>query len=107
MSEAGEVKQVPTHHRCTYILPSNMAAHVAAKDIASLPKWMTSRTHGCWCSSWKLTGDGWRVWRKGRWLRPKPRELQMRWVIEKDGHRVPITAKEAKMIARKNNEQST
>lgn len=36
------------------------------------------RTHGCWCSSWKLMADdSWRIWRKGRWLRPKSGEVRM------------------------------
>lgn len=63
--------KIPSHRNCTYILPG--------KSFAGSPfKWMQERTHGCWCSSWKLMADdSWRIWRKGRWLRPKSGEVRM------------------------------
>lgn len=40
-------------------------------------KWMRERTHGCWCSSWRQLPNGeWRIWRLGRWCKPKPGELR-------------------------------
>ena len=59
-----------SHLNCTFILPG--------KSYPDSPKkWLQERTHGCWCSAWKLLPNGeWRIWRKSRWCRPKPGELR-------------------------------
>lgn len=62
------------HRRCTYILDGRPSLSVASDP--RYPRFLRERTHGCWCSSWKLIDDGtWRVWRRGRWVRPKHREV--------------------------------
>lgn len=60
------------HRNCTFILPA-IAGHELPKGS---PAWWRERTHGCWCSSWRLTSRGWRVRRKGRWAKPRPGELR-------------------------------
>ena len=66
------------HRRCTLIMPGSPTAHETLSKVD--PKlYPPDRTHGCWCSFWKLLGErDIRVWRKGRWLRPKPREVMWR-----------------------------
>jgi hypothetical protein len=59
----------PTHRNCTYILPGK--SYPEGRE-----KWMRERTHGCWCSAWKLNDGQWRIWRLGRWCKPKPGELR-------------------------------
>lgn len=63
------------HHRCTLILPSLTAAQLRELHPGRVPRWMRERTHGCWCSSWRLTQMGFRIWRRGSWRKPKPGEL--------------------------------
>jgi hypothetical protein len=66
-------KQIIVSHRnCTWILPDGH--QWTNRDC--LPKWVQKRTHGCWCSSWRLLKNGeWRIWRDGAYRKPKPGEL--------------------------------
>ncbi len=65
--------KVPGHRNCTLILPAPSASQLPT----AAPRWMFERTHGCWCSGWRMTRNGMRVWRCGAWCKPKPGEL--RW----------------------------
>jgi hypothetical protein len=71
---------VIAHSACTFILPS-LSAAFAPKNA---PRWMTERTHGCWCSSWRMTRNGLRVWRRGAWRKPKRGEVHKvkPWLFE-------------------------
>ena len=61
----------PTHLNCSYILPGK--ANPDGRE-----QWMRERTHGCWCSAWKITDEGaWLIWRNGQWCKPKRGELRM------------------------------
>lgn len=31
---------------------------------------------GCWCSSWRETKNGLRIWRRGAWRKPEVREVR-------------------------------
>lgn len=66
---------VVAHHSCTFILPALTRQNVGARTWKKLPRWMREQTHGCWCSAWRLTERGWRVWRRGRWSIPRPSEI--------------------------------
>lgn len=57
------------HRNCTYILPGRSIPD--AKQ-----KWLREKTHGCWCSSWKMTENGLRIWKNGRWSKPSKGELR-------------------------------
>jgi hypothetical protein len=60
-----------SHRGCTILLSSGYGSTAAV-----LP---ADRTHGCWCSSWKLLPDGtWRQWRRGRWCRPVAGDVRVR-----------------------------
>lgn len=61
------------HKGCTVI-----CADTGRAWPRTAPKFIRERTHGCWCSSWRLTRNGLRVWRQGRWQKPRPREVQRR-----------------------------
>ena len=65
-------ESLPRHHlNCTYIMPSRL------RKRATDPRWLRERTHGCWCSSWKLLKNGeYRIWRRGAWRKPKPGEVR-------------------------------
>lgn len=97
------VEQRPSHAACTYILPAPPKSFLASNP--DRPRWITEHTHSCWCSPWKLMADGsWRVWRKGRWLRPLPGEVKLRWVWVVDGDTQTITAKMARRLIAKGGE---
>jgi len=101
----GNIYQAPSHAGCTYLLPRPSRVRQEPLHPAT-PRWLTEHTHSCWCSSWKLLASGeWRVWRKGRWLRPAPREVRLRWVWEADGDKMPITGKQAKVLLAKIKEE--
>ena len=58
------------HRNCTVIMPS---LHIS--PFLTGKQWK-ERTHGCWCSSWKqLDNEEMRIWRLGRWCKPKKGEL--------------------------------
>lgn len=61
------------HFNCSLILPGEMRR--VSFGQAS-PPWWAGRTHGCWCSSWRLTKNGFRIWRRGAYRKPKPGELR-------------------------------
>ena len=69
------------HRNCTAILPA-----VKRKEIDELfPAWMRERTHGCWCSAWKLDEDGqWWVWRDRQWCKPNKGEMT-KWQRAEEG----------------------
>lgn len=72
------IAKVPAHRRCTVILP----AMPREKLPAGLPHWAYKRTHVCWCSAWRETRNGLRIWRRGAWRKPQQGELRMianRW----------------------------
>ena len=95
------VEQRPSHVACTFIMAASARVRQEPPNPAA-PRGIAERTHACWCSSWKLMTDGsWRVWRKGRWVRPMAGEVKMRWVWEVDGHAQAITAKVAKELIAK------
>jgi hypothetical protein len=58
------------HRRCTLILSSHLSTD------PRMPRYIREATHCCWCSAWRRTRVGWRVWRNGRWLTPNKREVQ-------------------------------
>jgi hypothetical protein len=64
---------IPAHGGCTLILqvmdPSNLPKKA--------PRWRRERTHGCWCSGWRKTRNGFRIWRRGAWRKPKRGEFRM------------------------------
>lgn len=68
-----------SHRACTFIMPDvSRRARSARGDPypTDMPQYMRDRTHGCWCSSWRMTEhSGLLVWRRGAWRRPKPGEL--------------------------------
>jgi hypothetical protein len=69
------------HRGCTLILPS-LSATELPKDA---PRWMRERTHGCWCSGWRATTRGLRIWRRGGWRKPEPgevRRVKKPWLYE-------------------------
>ena len=78
MAELERVR-VPGHRGCTLILPGRMPP---ANDPARAPKWWAGRTHGCWCSSWRKTRNGLRIWRRGAWRKPRKGELRMSWRLK-------------------------
>lgn len=69
-------ESLPRHHlNCTYILPS--PARTKFRKNPKTPRCYRERTHGCWCSSWRLLKNGeYRVWRRGAWRKPKPGEVR-------------------------------
>jgi len=64
-------ESLPRHHlNCTYILPGRSFPE-------GRERWMRERTHGCWCSAWKLLANGqYRIWRCGAWRKPKSGEVR-------------------------------
>lgn len=64
------------HFVCTAILPSIPRDKLPEQ----CPRWWRERTHGCWCSAWRMTRNGLRVWRGGRWAKPKPGEVKSKVV---------------------------
>lgn len=57
-----------SHRNCTFILPNDN------RGLSSI--YTPKRTHGCWCSAWRLTRNGMRIWRRGAWRKAKPGELR-------------------------------
>jgi hypothetical protein len=60
---------VMSHLNCSLILPGRSLA--GAKQ-----QWLRERTHGCWCSSWRVVNGEYMIWRDERWQKPKPGELR-------------------------------
>ena len=60
------------HRACTFILPDGRKHPWPAMA----PRFLRERTHGCWCSSWRLTRNGLRVWRRGAWRKALPGDLR-------------------------------
>lgn len=61
------------HRNCTEIMPATpLVAPVG------FPGWWSERTHGCWCSAWRMTKAGLRVRRHGRWAVPNRGEVTKR-----------------------------
>lgn len=82
----GTLKLIPYHQHCTVMFPK--LDRLMSKGA---PKWITERTHSCWCSAWRLMRDEtWRVWRKGRWVKPLPGEIRCCEVLDCDGSYLPI-----------------
>lgn len=68
-----------SHRNCTFILderPKPFGPRVHPYLRRGFPRFLRERTHGCWCSSWRLTRNGMRIWRRGAWRKPKPGELR-------------------------------
>lgn len=62
-----------SHRACTFILPDGEHNHPPGRPA---PRWLLERTHGCWCSSWKMTRNGLRIRRRGSWRKANPGELR-------------------------------
>lgn len=62
-------KKGPGHKNCTLILDAKF------EWPETCPAWMRERTHGCWCSAWKLTEEGMMIWRENMWQKPKKGEI--------------------------------
>lgn len=72
-------EKLPAHRGCTYIMPDSKKWQMRrqVKEIYADVPWMLERTHGCWCSSWKQTDDGWLIWRDEQWQKPHQGEFYM------------------------------
>jgi len=64
-----------SHRNCTVILPGS--SYPNAKE-----QWRRERTHGCWCSSWRLDQGEYKIWKNDQWETPSKGELRKSPVIE-------------------------
>lgn len=63
-----------SHRNCSFILPGRVEGR--QMYVEGLPQHVRERTHGCWCSSWRMSRNGLRIWRRGAWRKPKSGELR-------------------------------